>query len=245
MPFDVSRAYDEAKGLDNPRIWTAERDIEMWPALEALHEPGAPRSTQYAFRPARPIRTAGPVTHHPVVIVGGGPVGLALGDRSRLRGVAGCPGRRQGRLRRGLPRASAMPSARSRSWTGSASASGCVEKGVTWQLGKVFWRDRMLYQFNLLPEGGHKMPAFINCQQYYLEQFLYRARRELLESISVLAIEYRCRQRRPSGARVRLETPRRRVRAGRDWLIACDGARSTVRHAWASPSRAECSRTGS
>jgi len=34
MPFDVSRAYDEAKGLDHPRIWTAERDIEMWKALE-------------------------------------------------------------------------------------------------------------------------------------------------------------------------------------------------------------------
>jgi glyoxylase-like metal-dependent hydrolase (beta-lactamase superfamily II) len=34
MPFDVSRAYDEAKGLDHPRIWTAERDIETWSALE-------------------------------------------------------------------------------------------------------------------------------------------------------------------------------------------------------------------
>jgi glyoxylase-like metal-dependent hydrolase (beta-lactamase superfamily II) len=34
MPFDVTRAYDEAKGIDNPRIWTAERDIEMWQALE-------------------------------------------------------------------------------------------------------------------------------------------------------------------------------------------------------------------
>jgi glyoxylase-like metal-dependent hydrolase (beta-lactamase superfamily II) len=34
MPFDVSRAYDEAQGLDTPRIWTAERDLEMWQALE-------------------------------------------------------------------------------------------------------------------------------------------------------------------------------------------------------------------
>ncbi|MBL6078443.1 MBL fold metallo-hydrolase [Belnapia sp. T18] len=34
MPFDVSRAYDEAQGIDHPRIWTAERDIEMWRALE-------------------------------------------------------------------------------------------------------------------------------------------------------------------------------------------------------------------
>jgi len=38
MPFDVSRAYDEAKGLDRPQIWTAERDLEMWRALEGNKE---------------------------------------------------------------------------------------------------------------------------------------------------------------------------------------------------------------
>jgi glyoxylase-like metal-dependent hydrolase (beta-lactamase superfamily II) len=35
MPFDVSRAYDEAGGIRDPRIWTAERDKEMWQALES------------------------------------------------------------------------------------------------------------------------------------------------------------------------------------------------------------------
>ena len=35
MPFDVTRALDEASGIKHPRIWTAERDIEMWKALEA------------------------------------------------------------------------------------------------------------------------------------------------------------------------------------------------------------------
>ena len=35
LPFDVSRAYDEAKGIKNPRIWTADRDKEMWAALQA------------------------------------------------------------------------------------------------------------------------------------------------------------------------------------------------------------------
>ncbi|MBN9425524.1 MAG: MBL fold metallo-hydrolase, partial [Burkholderiales bacterium] len=34
MPFDVSRAYDEARGIVHPRIWTAERDREMWAELE-------------------------------------------------------------------------------------------------------------------------------------------------------------------------------------------------------------------
>lgn len=34
LPFNVSRAYDEARGLDHPVIWTAERDREMWAALQ-------------------------------------------------------------------------------------------------------------------------------------------------------------------------------------------------------------------
>lgn len=34
MPFDVTRAYDEATQYPDPRIWTAERDIQMWKALE-------------------------------------------------------------------------------------------------------------------------------------------------------------------------------------------------------------------
>jgi glyoxylase-like metal-dependent hydrolase (beta-lactamase superfamily II) len=34
LPFDVTRAYDEASGIKHPRIWTAQRDIEMWTALQ-------------------------------------------------------------------------------------------------------------------------------------------------------------------------------------------------------------------
>ena len=34
LPFNVSRAYDEARGIDTPRIWTAERDLAMWAALQ-------------------------------------------------------------------------------------------------------------------------------------------------------------------------------------------------------------------
>ncbi|WP_454712360.1 MBL fold metallo-hydrolase [Cupriavidus nantongensis] len=34
LPFDVSRAYDEASGMRHPRIWTAQRDQEMWAALQ-------------------------------------------------------------------------------------------------------------------------------------------------------------------------------------------------------------------
>ena len=47
-----------------------------------------------------------------------------------------------------------------------------VEKGVTWQIGKVYFKDELTYEFNLLPEDGHKMPAFINLQQYYFEEYM-------------------------------------------------------------------------
>lgn len=35
LPFNVARAYDEARGISHPRIWTAERDREMWAALQS------------------------------------------------------------------------------------------------------------------------------------------------------------------------------------------------------------------
>jgi glyoxylase-like metal-dependent hydrolase (beta-lactamase superfamily II) len=35
MPFNVQRAWDELEGIDHPRIWTAERDREVWDALQA------------------------------------------------------------------------------------------------------------------------------------------------------------------------------------------------------------------
>ena len=34
LPFNVSRAVDEASGISHPRIWTAERDQEMWHSLQ-------------------------------------------------------------------------------------------------------------------------------------------------------------------------------------------------------------------
>ena len=57
-------------------------------------------------------------------------------------------------------------------WDRLGCAAPMLAKGVVWQVGKVFFRDEQVYQFNLQPEGGHKMPAFINLQQYYVEEFL-------------------------------------------------------------------------
>ena len=47
-----------------------------------------------------------------------------------------------------------------------------VDKGVVWNLGRVFRDTHEIYNFNLLPESGHRRPAFINLQQPYFEKFI-------------------------------------------------------------------------
>jgi 3-(3-hydroxy-phenyl)propionate hydroxylase len=105
-----------------------------------------------------------------------------------------------------------------------------VAKGVTWNIGRVYHRGRELYQFNLLPEGGHKMPAFINLQQYYVEQYLVERANEFPDLIE-LRWKHRVTgvENSADGVTLSVDTPDGRYRFKSDWLIAADGARSTVR----------------
>ncbi len=106
-----------------------------------------------------------------------------------------------------------------------------LERGVTWKLGKVYLGERLAYAFDLLPEPGHKMPAFVNLQQYWLEAWLVEA------CAATGLVELRWRNRvegvRPGPDAVRLEvaTPEGGYTLEAAWLLACDGARSTIRRA--------------
>ena len=51
-------------------------------------------------------------------------------------------------------------------------AAPMVAEGVTWQVGRTYHRDREVFAFDLLPEDGHKQPAFINLPQCRVEEFL-------------------------------------------------------------------------
>src|SRR5476649_1151905 len=64
-------------------------------------------------------------------------------------------------------------------WDRLGVGARMVEKGVVWKTGKVFLGDAMVYQFDLQPEDGHKMPAFINLQQFYAEAYLVDRVQEL------------------------------------------------------------------
>jgi len=108
-----------------------------------------------------------------------------------------------------------------------------VEKGVQWRLGKVFFRDAQVYAFDLLPEAGHKRPAFINLQQYHLEHCLVERVRELQRAGRPIEIRgFNCvtgLEARPDGVTLRVSTPEESYELEADWLIACDGAGSLIR----------------
>ena len=104
-----------------------------------------------------------------------------------------------------------------------------VEKGVRWSVGRVFFRDEQVYEFNLLPESGHHRPAFINLQQYWVEQFLVERTAELPEAEirwqnKIVGVE-----QQTDRVTVRVATPDGEYRVHADWLIAADGARSPIR----------------
>jgi len=111
-----------------------------------------------------------------------------------------------------------------------------VAKGVTWKIGRVFHRSRELYRFDLLPESGHKMPAFINLQQYYVEQYLVE---RALEFPNLIDLRWKSRvigvKEVGDGVETEIETPDGRYRLISDWLIAADGVKSTVRTALGLP----------
>ncbi len=106
-----------------------------------------------------------------------------------------------------------------------------LSKGVTWQIGRTFHKDQELFNFDLLPEEGHKYPAFINLQQYYVEQFLVE------QALAVDLIDMRFLntvtdvQANPDHAVLKVETPDGDYTLESEYLVACDGVRSTIRKA--------------
>ncbi|WP_321338166.1 FAD-dependent oxidoreductase [Breoghania sp.] len=194
-------------------------------ARKALYQFGYARSRdQDAFD-----RT-GEAVRHPVVVVGAGPVGMTLAVDLALRGQPVVILDDADRIGEGS-RAICFAQRTLEVWDRLGVAAPMVEKGITWQVGRNFLRDDLVYKFDLLPEDGHKMPAFINLQQYYAELFLVERIAELplidlRWNNKVTAIDS-SGEGGPVG--LTIETPEGVYRLAADWLIACDGARSPLR----------------
>ncbi|MES2495521.1 MAG: FAD-dependent oxidoreductase [Pseudomonadota bacterium] len=106
-----------------------------------------------------------------------------------------------------------------------------VAKGVTWNVGKVFWKDRPdpVYQFDLLPVKDQKRPAFINIQQYHVEELLIEALAALPNVELRWGHEVRDVAPQDGGVRIDVDAAEGGYAIDARWLIACDGNRSPIR----------------
>lgn len=185
--------------------------------------------TQFGYRRhADQDRPGQSPAEHPVVVVGAGPVGLSLAIDLAQRGQRVVLLDDADRIGEGS-RAICFSKRSLEYWDRLGVADRMVDKGVVWSVGRIFHGEQQLYQFNLLPEEGHKRPAFINLQQYYAEAYL-------VDRISDLpAIDLRWRnkvtalEQRNDSVALTIETPEGAYRLHAQYVVACDGARSSVR----------------
>lgn len=174
-----------------------------------------------------PDQSAAKPIHHPVIVVGGGLVGVTVALELIAKGVPVVVLERTNTLSEGS-RSICQAKRTLEIWDRLGVGEVMVERGVTWKTGRVFHGDNPLYSFDMLPEEGHKMPAFVNLQQYYVEEYLIDRLGEFGGGVrwrnDVTSVE-------PHSDHVRLQidTPDGPYELTCDWLIACDGARSGIR----------------
>jgi len=108
---------------------------------------------------------------HKVVIIGGGPTGLTAALDLASRGIPTVILMKENTVVVGS-RAICFSKKTLEVVNRLKAADQMLDKGVVWNVGKVFYDEDLVYEFNLLPEEGHKIPAFINLQQYYFEEYL-------------------------------------------------------------------------
>jgi 3-(3-hydroxy-phenyl)propionate hydroxylase len=175
---------------------------------------------------------ASSAVRHSVVIVGGGPIGLAAALDLGLKGIkvlllddhegAGAGSRALCFAKRTLEIADRL-----------GAAKPMIEKGVQWNIGKVFHDDRQIYEFNLQPESGHQFPAFINLQQPYFEKYLFDAIEQAQGTGAPIEIRGKNRvdavTAHADHVALDVMTNDGPYKVEANWLIACDGARSPIR----------------
>jgi 3-(3-hydroxy-phenyl)propionate hydroxylase len=185
------------------------------------------QAIEFAYRRS-PDQDARQPAQYPIVVVGAGPAGLSLAIDLAQRGQRVLVLDNDHRLSIGS-RALCFAKRTLEIWDRLGVGDPMVDKGVSWNLGKVFFKDEQVYQFNLLPEDGHERPAFINLQQYYCEAYLVE------RALQLPGIEIRWDSKvsaiaaRDDGALLTVETPEGAYRIDAGWVLACDGSRSTMR----------------
>ncbi|HRK19084.1 MAG TPA: FAD-dependent oxidoreductase [Hyphomicrobiaceae bacterium] len=190
-----------------------------------MQQPKTHRQFRYRRSPDQDATTT---AHHPVVVIGAGPIGQSLAIDLAQRGIAVVLLDDSDRIGDGS-RAICFSKRTLEIFDRLGVAAPMLGKGVEWRKGRVFHRDRELYSFDLLPEPGHKMPAFINLQQYYAEEYLIE-RATTLEHIDIRWRNRVTNVTQTDGvAELTIDTPDGPYLITADWVVACDGARSPTR----------------
>jgi 3-(3-hydroxy-phenyl)propionate hydroxylase len=165
---------------------------------------------------------------HGVVVVGAGPVGLSLAIDLAQRGQSVMLLDDADRIGEGS-RAICFSKRSLEFWDRLGIGQRMVDKGVVWKVGKIFHGASLLYQFDLLPEEGHKRPAFINLQQFYAEAYLV----DRVTELPGISLRWRNKvvalEQRNDHVIVTVDTPDGLYRIGANYVVACDGARSSLR----------------
>jgi 3-(3-hydroxy-phenyl)propionate hydroxylase len=185
--------------------------------------------TRFGYhRHADQDRHGAEIATHPVVVVGAGPVGLSLAIDLAQRGQPVVLLDDADRIGEGS-RAICFSKRSLEFWDRLGVGQRMVDKGVVWQVGKIFHGASLLYQFDLLPEQGHKRPAFINLQQFYAEAYLV----DRVSELPGISLRWRNKvvglEQRNDQVVLSIDTPDGPYRIGASYVVACDGARSTLR----------------
>jgi 3-(3-hydroxy-phenyl)propionate hydroxylase len=171
---------------------------------------------------------AAPEPRHKVAVIGAGPVGLTMALDLAGRGVPCVLLDDNDAVSTGS-RAICWAKRSLEIFDRLGVAAPMVAEGVTWRVGRTYHGDAEVFAFDLLPEDGHKLPAFINLQQWRVEEILIERIRE------TPAVSLRFGNRvtavapRDDGVGLEVTTATGPYRLEADYVVACDGARSPTR----------------
>lgn len=185
----------------------------------------------YDYRPfayTLPPGLTAPEPRHKVVIVGAGPIGLALAIDLAQYGVASVVLDDNNVVSVGS-RAICWSKRSLEILDRLGVGRKCVEKGVIWKVGRTLHREEEVWTFDLQPDPGHKMPAFVNLQQYYVEEYLVARAMEFPGLIDLRWKNKVTGLERSDHVVLTVETPDGSYTLEADHLVACDGAKSDVR----------------
>ncbi len=166
---------------------------------------------------------------HQVVIIGAGPIGLTLAIDLAQREVKSVVLDDNNIVSTGS-RAICWAKKTLEIFNRVGIAEKVINKGITWEVGRLFNGDDEVYSFNLLPEKGHKFPAFVNLQQYYVEEFLIEKCMELSNFIDLrFSNEVVDHVQEPNDIKLSVRCPEGLYKMECKYLVACDGAESATR----------------